>query len=179
MVAGTSSPSTSSEDRHRTGDDSGVGLAGTGRAASGLGNLRPAVHERPAQLATRRRGRLAARGDVRSLSPLPLGEAKGRTAAWRQRLRLADWFSSPEATVHGVPFRFDANLATTPVLAKADLRFACDAAAQEVFVLLLAKRVGRRRRAAYGGGSFQSIRDVDRSAFGWSMPTARPTSACR
>ena len=112
--------------------------------------------------------------------PIPLGDAaKSDLAPWLRRLALADWFTAPEITAQGIPFRLAAGapvrsvgsvgsvrgipapLAATGVRAKGDLRFPCDLRASEIYLLLLAAFVGPEE-PVYGGGKLNALRDLDR-----------------
>jgi len=91
-------------------------------------------------------------------------KATGNSRSWRRHLRIADWFARPDVTVDGVPFELlpaVPDLAATTVGGKSDLRFSTEAAASEVYVLLLAALVGAEE-PAYGTGPFKVIRDLDR-----------------
>ena len=90
--------------------------------------------------------------------------ARSDSLAWRRHFRLLDWFTHSAITVQGIPFLRvprTAELATTSVRRKADLRFPAEGKASEVFVLMLAALVGPEE-PSYGGGKFVAIRDVDR-----------------
>jgi len=90
--------------------------------------------------------------------------ANSRSRSWCRRLQLAAWFDGSAMTVEGIPFVFRAeqpDLAATPMHARSQLRFPADAAASEVYLLMLAKFVGSEE-PAYGSGKFRTIRDVDR-----------------
>ncbi|NQU24757.1 MAG: hypothetical protein HQ567_26030 [Candidatus Nealsonbacteria bacterium] len=83
---------------------------------------------------------------------------------WRQRLQLAGWFPEANVTIEGIPFalrRQRPDLAATPLGEKAELRLPVDAAATEVYLLLLAQFDGLDE-PCYGGGKLTVIRDVDR-----------------
>ena len=91
--------------------------------------------------------------------------AKSQNAEWRRHLRIADWFTQPDVTVHGIPFRLhtgaQGDLAGTAMRAKADLRIPAGVKASEVYLLLLAALTGTEE-PCYGSGAFRVIRDVDR-----------------
>jgi hypothetical protein len=101
-----------------------------------------------------------------SFKAIPLGEAaKSDSAEWRRHLRLADWFTAPDVTAHGIPFAFvvppSGRLAATGVRAKGERRFPSDLKASEVYLLLLAAFIGPEE-PVFGGGKFRAIRDLDR-----------------
>ena len=92
------------------------------------------------------------------------GVARSGSPTWRRHLRMADWFTTPRVTVHGVPFtllRRKTDLAATSIRGTSDLRVPADVSTGEVCLLLLGALVGRDE-PVHGGGRFTAIRDVDR-----------------
>ena len=90
--------------------------------------------------------------------------ARSGSPPWRRHLGLADWFTAPSVTVHGVPFALPegkTDLAATSVRGTSDLTIPADVSTGEVCILLLAAFVGQDE-PVHGGGRFTAIRDVDR-----------------
>jgi hypothetical protein len=106
-----------------------------------------------------------------SFQPVPLATiATGRSETWRSHLRLEDWFGAATvghrrtATVEGIPFELltgPADLAVTPLRAKAELRIPVGEPASEVDLLVLALTIGPDE-PAYGSGRLRRIEDLDR-----------------
>ncbi len=96
---------------------------------------------------------------------VPLGPvADGRSAQWKEHLRLDDWFGGSEVTVQGIPFTVlqeDLDLAATGIREKCELSVPVAANGPEVYLVLLAALVGSEE-APFGSGKFAAIYDVDR-----------------
>lgn len=112
----------------------------------------------------------ASRGAFEGFQAVPLGGAiksmntRANGSAWCRELGIASWFTEPEITSEGIPFRLvpgENSLLATSLEKREEVAFDIGRATSEVYLLLAARLTGEEE-PAFGSGPFQHIRDVDR-----------------